>query len=82
MFEKYGEILSLKISFNGDHTSKGFAYIKFKTVEAAEAAIRNGPNLNHKFIVAVPYGQQNEEYHKNHDSNNDEIMKNGNNLYV
>ena len=55
IFEKYGEIISLKICFNGDHSSKGFGYVTFEEEKAALAAIEAGAHLEADKVVAVPY---------------------------
>ena len=55
IFEKYGEIISLKICFNGDHSSKGFGYVTFEEEKAALAAVEAGAHLEADKVVAVPY---------------------------
>lgn len=41
-FQKYGEIKSLKISINPDHSQRGFAYICYENAESATAAATAG----------------------------------------
>ena len=95
MFIKYGPIISLKISLNADHSSKGFGYITFEAAEFAQEAINKGAHLENNKIVAVLY-----ENPKSHaikaqqdkttpDNTNlvesDELksmIKNGNNLFI
>jgi len=38
-FEKYGKIKSLKISFNADHSSRGYGFICFQEEESATKAV-------------------------------------------
>jgi polyadenylate-binding protein len=38
-FEKYGSILSAKISIDREHKSKGYGYVRFETPEQAQTAI-------------------------------------------
>jgi len=39
-FEKYGKIKSLKISFNADHTSRGYGFICFQEEDSAAKAVK------------------------------------------
>lgn len=55
MFIKYGPIISLKVSLNADHSSKGFGYITFEETESAQEAIKKGAHLDNKKVVAVLY---------------------------
>lgn len=55
MFIKYGAIISLKISLDADHSSKGFGYITFEEAESAAEAIKTGAHLEGNKIVAVLY---------------------------
>lgn len=42
-FSKFGEIKSLKISLNPDHTSRKYGFICFVEPEAAQRALKEGP---------------------------------------
>lgn len=41
-FSKFGDIKSLKISLNADHSQKGFAFICFENEQDAKAATADG----------------------------------------
>lgn len=72
IFEQYGPIVSLKLSFNADHTSKGIGYITFQNEDSAQAAISRGAHGQNGQILAIPYQAEKEPSPQN----------NGNNLYV
>jgi len=44
IFSQYGPVKSLKISLNGDHTQKGFAYVCFENQEDAQKAAKGDAN--------------------------------------
>ncbi len=46
-FESCGEIISAKVSINGDFESRGYGFVEFATVEAAAKAVNelNGKEL-------------------------------------
>ena len=47
--------MSLKISFNADHTSKGFGYATFESEEAAKQAVDKGAHIDADKVVALPF---------------------------
>lgn len=57
IFAIYGPILSLKISLNADHSSRGFGYITFQNAESARNAIAKGAHLDPDKLVATAYQQ-------------------------
>jgi polyadenylate-binding protein len=42
-FSKFGEIKSLKISLNPDHSSRKYGFICFVNPDSAKAALQSGP---------------------------------------
>ncbi len=41
IFEKFGEIKSLKASINEDYSPKGYGFVCYKNVESAKNALQN-----------------------------------------
>ena len=81
---KFGDIISLKLCFSGDHVSKGFGYVTFDTEKAAQAAIEAGALVDDDKVVAHPYSvpsavDQNSLVKSSEDS---ELVQNGSNLYI
>lgn len=53
--EVYGHITSLKISLNGDHSSRGFGYITFMDGSDARKAVAKGCHMDPDKLEALPY---------------------------
>jgi len=47
--------MSLKISFNPDHTSRGFGYATFESEESAKQAIDKGAHIDADKAVVLPF---------------------------
>lgn len=61
IFQRYGSIVSLKIAFDEDHSSKGYGYVRFEEEDSAAAAVLAGAHVEPDFVVAVPYKKENED---------------------
>ena len=55
--EKYGKIMSLKISLNADHSSRGYGFVQFQNEEAAKKA--QELSKNDETCIAVQYNPVN-----------------------
>ena len=71
-FSKFGEIKSLKISLNPDHTSRRYGFICFTTPEAAKAALTAKVVLQNQPIEVIRYAPKDKR----------EFRKAFNNIYV
>lgn len=56
-FEKFGEIVSCKVSIDKDHVSKGYGYVQFSRAEDARNAVKemNGVELGHEATLSVQF---------------------------
>ena len=81
LFEKYGAIVSLKLCFHADHTSKGFGYLTFQEATSAAAAIKGGAQVKPDMVFAVEYTNKWNVPDKTPDPDSKDENK-SNNLYI
>lgn len=70
MFEKYGEIISCKVSLNQDHTSRGYGFVCFRDAEAATKALNE--TMNNDQTIGVKFAPRDKK----------DFRKVYNNIYV
>lgn len=59
-FEQFGELAACEIKYDTSKKSRGFAFLRFKTVEAVEAALQ-GTHILHKRRCELRYPKQDKD---------------------